>query len=152
MLRPALLLLMVGKSAGYHYHRSVLERIRRQRRERASSVSAKPSPVDDPFGDPFASDNPFNETAPSGGTKESRYEARLLKQAAKAERSRLHSIILEAGGLKTNNALREEYSGIPNTFKRRDGLLGDEVADYLNTYYQEFGIQNERDLIDYLAA
>lgn len=35
MLRLAFLLLMVGKSAGYHYHRSVLERIRRQRKERA---------------------------------------------------------------------------------------------------------------------
>ncbi len=70
----------------------------------------------------------------------------------KAERSRLREVILEGGGLKTRDELRNEYSQIPNVYKRKDGTAGDEMAEYLATYYPEFGIEDERDLIDYLAA
>jgi hypothetical protein len=81
-----------------------------------------------------------------------KYEAKQIAALEKAERSRVHSVVMEAGGLKTRADLREEYRGIPNTFKRKDGLPGDEMADYFSRFYPEFGIEDERDLIDFLAA
>lgn len=84
--------------------------------------------------------------------KRERYESQQIRALEKAERSRLNSALMEAGGLKTRADLREEYAGIPNTFKRKDGLAGDEMAEYLGMYYPEFGIEDERDLIDFLAA
>lgn len=115
----------------------------------------KPSPF---AGDPFADDDPFaedygaNEPESKEERQRQRYEEKLVRQQEKAERSRLRNIVLDAGGLQTRDDLREEYRGIPNTLKRRDGLAGDEMADYLKTYYAEFGIEDERDLIDFLAA
>lgn len=105
-------------------------------------------PVIDDDDDPFA-DDPF---APDPEDPEAKHEAGLLKKLEKEERSRFHSIIHEAGGIKTRPDLREEYSQVPNTFKRKDGLPGDEMAEYIAMYYPEFGIEDERDLIDYLAA
>ncbi len=106
---------------------------------------------DDPFADPFADDD-FDEPKSEEDKRRERYEAKLLRDAEKAERSRLYETILDAGGLKTRDELREEYSEIPNTFKRRDGMPGDELAEYLSAYYPEYGIETERDLIDFLAA
>ena len=58
---------------------------------------------------------------------------------------------MDAGGIKTSDDLREEYREIANTFKRRDGLPGDEMAEYLSVYHAEFGIQSENDLLDFFA-
>lgn len=103
-------------------------------------------------------DDPFNESwgdEDEGSPEDAelaKYEAKQVADLEKAERSRLHGIVMEAGGLKTRDDLREEYAGISNTFKRRDGMDGDEMADYFATYYPEFGIEDERDLIDFLAS
>lgn len=102
---------------------------------------------DDPFAEDFG-DDPLSEEE----LAQQKYEAKILRDIEKDERSRLHSIVHETGGLKTRDSLREEYSEIPNTFKRKDGLPGDEMAEYLSSYYPEFGIEDERDLIDYLAS
>ena len=69
----------------------------------------------------------------------------------KQERSEVHTAITDAGGIQTREELREEYREIPNTFIRRDGLPGDEMADYLKTYYPELGIESENDLLQYFA-
>lgn len=119
------------------------------------SPQRKPSPfADDPFADddPFAEDYGANEPKSKEERQRQRYEEKLIRQQEKAERSRLRNVILDQGGLQTRDDLREEYAGIPNTLKRRDGLPGDQMADYLKTYYAEFGIEDERDLIDFLAA
>lgn len=102
--------------------------------------------------DPFAEDYGDNEPISKEDAEREKYEARLLRDLEKAERGRVYSAVIEAGGLQTRDDLREEYSEIPNTFKRRDGLPGDEMAEYLSMYYPEFGIEDERDLIDFLAA
>ena len=109
-----------------------------------------PKVDDDPFDDPFSDDS----DAPKSKEEKQRekYEQRQIREQEKAERSRLYQNILEVGGLKTRDELREEYAGIPNTYKRRDGLPGDEMAEYLNTYYPEYGIETEDDLIQFLAA
>lgn len=114
------------------------------------STASKKSAFDDD--DPFNED--YGDDAPKSKKDRARekYEAKLLRDMEKAERSRVHSIIKDLGGLKSRDDLREEYAGIPNTFKRKDGLAGDDLADHLSNYYPEFGIEDERDLIDFLAA
>lgn len=102
--------------------------------------------------DPFKEDYGPNEKKSKEDQQRERYEERMLRAMEKAERSRLFSAIRDAGGLQTRADLREEYADIPNTYKRRDGLPGDEMADHLATYFPEFGIESERDLIDFLAA
>ena len=122
---------------------------RPEAQRRPSVFAGRPAVEDD---DPFAED--FGPVDPK--TKEDlqreRMEAQLIRQMEKADRQKVYQAIQEQGGLKTNAALQEEYSGIPNTFKRKGGMGGDEMADHLATYYPELGIQTERDLIDYLAA
>jgi hypothetical protein len=127
---------------------------------------AAPSPMptveeDDPFArdplDPFYEDDPFAEDYGPGEEEtdeereEREYEEKMLRDMEKAERSRLYGAVMEAGGLQTRDDLREEYREIPNTFKRRDGMPGDEMADHLAVHYPEFGIQDERDLVDFLV-
>lgn len=111
----------------------------------------KPS-VMDAFDDPFADDDDGDEPKSKEDRAREKYEAKMVRDLERAERSRVYSIIQELGGLKTRDDLREEYAGIPNTFKRRDGLAGDDLADHFANYYPEFGIEDERDLIDFLAA
>lgn len=81
-----------------------------------------------------------------------RYEASALREMEYNERSRLHDVILnEIGGIKTSDSLREEYRQIPNNVKRKEGFSGDDVAMILANDYSEFGIESERDLIDFYA-
>lgn len=114
-----------------------------------SSAPKKPDfDDDDPFNEDYGDDGPKSEEE----RQQEKYEAKILRDLEKAERSRAYAIVQEAGGLRTRDDLREEYSEIPNTYKRRDGTPGDEMAEYFKTYYPEFGIEDERDLIDFLAA
>ncbi len=103
---------------------------------------------DDPFAEDYGEDEPKSKE----DEEREKYEAKLIKELKKAERGRLHDIIHEAGGLQTRDDLRNEYSEISNTLKRKDGTPGDEMAEYLATYYPEFGVGDERDLIDFLVA
>ena len=114
-------------------------------------AAKKPSILDDdddPFNEDFGSDEPTSKE----DEERERYEAKILRDLEKAERSRVFQSVQENGGLQTRDDLREEYAGIPNTYKRRDGTPGDEMAEYLAAYYPEFGIEDERYLIDFLAA
>lgn len=113
------------------------------------SVVAKPVIDDD---DPFAEDYGEDEPKAKEDLQRERMEAKLIADMEKADRSKVYKAIQDVGGLKTRDELREEYAGIPNTYKRKDGLDGDEMADYLGRHYPELGIESERDLIDYLAA
>jgi len=103
---------------------------------------------DDPFNEDYGEDKPKTKEE----KQQERYEAKLLRDMEKAARSAVRTAVLDAGGLKTRDDLREEYSEIPNTYKRRDGMPGDEMAEYLSMYYPEYGIEDERDLIDFLAS
>lgn len=106
--------------------------------------------------DPFADDDPFTEDfGPSEEKSEEdlrqeRYEERMIRDMEKAERGRLYEVIMETGGIRTHDSeLREEYQAIPNAYKRRDGLSGDEMAEHLKTNHPRFGITNENELIRY---
>ncbi len=103
--------------------------------------------LDDPFNEDWGQEEPTREEKWN-----QRYETTVMNQMEAMERGDLFDVIMEAGGIQTRDALREEYRGIPNTFKRRDGLPGDEMAEYLATYYPELGVQDERDLIDMLSG
>ena len=120
----------------------------KQRVSELADLLDDPFDDDDPFNDPFdgASDEEDPEEA-----EQRKYEEKLLRDMEKADRQRLRGAVLEAGGLQTRDDLREEYREIPNTYKRKNGLPGDEMAEYLATYFPEFGVQDERDLIDYLS-
>lgn len=113
--------------------------------------------LDEAVADPFADDDPFAEDFGDDDeeTEEERYEreesARLVEALEREERSRLYQIIISNGGIKTNPALAEEYRGIPNTFKRKDGFSGDDIAALLANHYPEFGIESEDDLIQYFV-
>ena len=101
--------------------------------------------------DPFAEDYGPNEEETPEQKRQRKMEEALLRQMEKADRSKLYNAIMEQGGIKTRDDLREEYRAIPNNLKRKDGMAGDEMAEYLGTYYQELGIYSENDLLDYFA-
>lgn len=123
---------------------------RRQKGAGPAAASAEGKPDFDRIGDPFGEDFGDPESAETGEEREAReYEAKILRDLERDERSNLHTAILDAGGIQTRADLREEYREIPNTFKRKDGMPGDEMADYLKTYYPELGIEDENDLLDF---
>jgi hypothetical protein len=66
-------------------------------------------------------------------------------------RSELYEAIMQAGGISTRDDLREEYRQIPNTYKRKDGLRGDEMAEHLAVHYPHFNITDENSLIEELG-
>src|SRR5215218_466277 len=105
------------------------------KREAKPSVLAKRDPFEDD--DPFAEDYGDNEKKSKEDLQRERMEAKLLRDMERADRSKLYKAIHDQGGLKTRADLREEYAGIPNTFKRKDGMAGDEMADHLAMYYPE---------------
>lgn len=80
-----------------------------------------------------------------------KHEAKVLREMEYNERGRLHDIVLAEGGIRTSDALREEYRQIPNTYKRRDGMAGDDMAAILAESHPEFGIESENDLLDFFA-
>jgi hypothetical protein len=120
------------------------------KRETKPSVMAKRDPFEDDA--PFAEDYGENEPKSKEDLQRERMEAKLLRDMERADRAKLYKAIMDQGGLKSRAELREEYAGIPNTYKRKDGLAGDELADHLAICYPELGIESERDLIDYLAV
>lgn len=73
-----------------------------------------------------------------------------MDEAEKADKSELYQVIMDEGGISTRDDLREEYRLIPNTYKRKDGLRGDDMADVLSQVYPQFGIHSENDLIHVL--
>lgn len=99
------------------------------------------------FTDP---DLDFDEP-PKKKDPEEEYQNRVMRQMETQERGDLNRAIMEAGGIQTSDTLREEYQAIPDTFKRRDGLSGDVMADYLFNHHPELGIETEDDLIQYFA-
>ncbi len=105
----------------------------------------------DLIGDPFGEDFGDNETLSVEDKRRKREEERLLREMEKADRAALTSAIMDQGGIQTRPDLAEEYRAIPNTFKRKDGMPGDEMADYLAMYYPELGIETENDLLVYFS-
>lgn len=105
---------------------------------------------DDPFDDPFNEDWGEDEDAETPEDRErAQYEAKLLREMKRDEIKALSSAILDAGGIQTRADLREEYREIPNHYKRRDGLAGDVMAEYLGVHHPELGIETENDLLDF---
>lgn len=81
-----------------------------------------------------------------------KWQARELRGAATADPSVFDIVVKEAGGLKAHGGddLREEYSEVPPVFRRKDGLPGDELADYLATHHPGLGVRDERGLLELL--
>jgi len=118
----------------------------------AAKELAKEQDVPASLKDPFAEDYADPDSAETPEEREQRqYEAKILREMEKQERADVYRAITDAGGIQTRQDLREEYREIPNRFIRRDGLPGDELADYLGTYYPELGIESENDLLQYFA-
>lgn len=77
------------------------------------------------------------------------YEARITRRLVKEERSRFYQTIMDLGGIQVHDdELRKEYRAIPNAYKRRDGLAGDEMASMLAEEYPQYGVTDERSLIE----
>lgn len=140
--------------AGRHKHRRGAKGSLKSGASKVTALKTGKDSKKSAFGDddPFNEDFGPNESKSKEDKQREKYEAKLVRDLEKSQRSDVHRIITDAGGIKTRDDLREEYSGIPNTFKRKDGQAGDEMAEYLKTYYPEYGIEDERDLIDFLAA
>lgn len=144
---------LAGKKGGAELARMVgdLPGVKRRRKNRSGDrrkVTASKRDV----GDPFNEDYGPNERKSAEDRRRERQEAQVIQRLEREERSKLHTIIRDAGGIQTRDDLREEYREIPNTFKRRDGMPGDEMAEYLSMYYPELGIDSENDLLDFFAA
>ena len=79
-------------------------------------------------------------------------EAKMRRELEKAENSNLYQAIIAAGGVAVSSEdVREEYRAVPTSYRRRDGMPGDELAEHLATNHPEFGITDERSLIDYFS-
>jgi hypothetical protein len=135
-----------SKSPGGLASRISSEKPKSEKPEKKSVFAKKPAFDDD---DPFAEDYGDAIEQTKEDKQRGRYEEKMLRALEKQERSRLYEVFMEQGGIQTRDDLREEYREIPNSLKRKDGLPGDEMADYLKTYYPEFGIEDENDLLDY---
>lgn len=105
----------------------------------------------DLIGDPFGEDFGPNEAETAEERRQRKMEEKILREMEAADRAALTSAIMDQGGIQTRSDLAEEYRAIPNTFKRKDGLPGDEMADYLAMYYPELGIESENDLLVYFS-
>lgn len=120
---------------------------------RAALVKALPfvpqEEEEDPFTENYARKD--DDKVSPEERKQKRYESRLLRAWAKAERSRLLDIIRAQGGIATPSDLKEEYQGISNAFKNQNGISSDEMAVHLATQHPEFGVRDERSLIDVLS-
>lgn len=100
----------------------------------------------------------LNELAAEGGPEEKseeqkaqeKMERQLLEQLEKADTKKLFGAIMEQGGIRpSSDDLAEEYRSIPKSYRRKDGMPGDQMADYLKTYYPELGVEDENDLLDF---
>lgn len=101
--------------------------------------------------DPFAEDDGAEPETPEE-RRQRKYEERLLKEMEKADRAKLYSAIRDTGGIDPTPGLKEEYKTIPDAYGGGGkGLPGDAMAEYLNTYFPELGIETERDLLDYFS-
>lgn len=144
------------KSAGATINRIRSEKSSKKRSERPKYTWKPEDDYDDDDLDFIGKGSSTNESrgessAPTKSQQQKR-EEKMIRDMEKAERSRTFKAVMDNGGLKTNDALREEYAGIPNTYKRRDGMAGDEMAEMFSMYYPELGIESERDLIDFLVG
>jgi hypothetical protein len=79
-----------------------------------------------------------------------RYQQQVLREAKEAGTS-LYQAVMEAGGIKMRDDLREEERAIPLAYRKSDGLPGDEMSDHLRRHHPELGITTERELIDALS-
>lgn len=111
------------------------------------SVSSKAQRYEAP--DPFSEDYGEGASQSDEEAQMQKYGEQQLRQLEKQMTSELNNAILDAGGIQTRAALREEYRNIPNNFIRTDGLRGDEMADHLKTYFPEFGVEDENDLLSF---
>lgn len=145
------------KDAGATINRIRSEKSSQKRSDRKSKNTWKPADdFEDDDLDFIGKGSSSNESrgegsAPTKSAQQKR-EDKIIADMEKAERSRTFKAVQEFGGLKTNDDLREEYAGIPNTYKRKDGMAGDDMADHLAQFYPELGIESERDLIDFLVS
>jgi hypothetical protein len=81
--------------------------------------------------------------------REKEHQARIIRGLDKEERSSFYQAIMELGGIKTHdNELREEYRAIPNAYKSKNGLAGDVIANLLAQHHPQFGVADERSLMD----
>ncbi len=70
------------------------------------------------------------------------------------ETTELYQAIMANGGIKTreDDSLRTDYQRIPNTFKRRDGIPGDDMANLVASEFPHLGIYDENSLIEVLNS
>jgi hypothetical protein len=118
--------------------------------KRKLSTSERARRKSDPD-DPFAEDYGPNEAETPEQKRQRKMEEAILRKMEKEDRSNLYNAVMEQGGIKPSGELQEEYRQIPKHLKRKDGLAGDQMAEYLATYYAELGIRDENDLLDYFA-
>lgn len=85
-------------------------------------------------------------------TEQARYERKILEEMEKQDASKLYGAIMAQGGIRVSTEdLREEYRNVPPSYRRPDGMPGDQMAEHLATHLPELGIQSENDLLAYFA-
>lgn len=93
-----------------------------------------------------------NEQPDADELKRQRVEARILEAMERADTSKLYAAVMEQGGIRPSTPdLAEEYREIPPSYRRPDGLPGDEMAEHLAVHMPELGIRDERDLLAFFA-
>lgn len=84
--------------------------------------------------------------------QQEREERRLRSEMEKQERSNLYRAVMDCGGIAlSSDDVREEYRAIPPSYRRRDGVGGDVVAEHLASNHPEFGITDENALLQYFV-
>jgi hypothetical protein len=121
---------------------------------RAALVEAlpfAPQEEEDPFTENYSKNGDDEGSAKE--RKQKRLQSRMLRAWKRAEFARLSQIISDQGGIAPTGDLKEEYQGIPKALKnKKNGRSGDDMAQFLATNHPEFGIKDERSLIDVLSG
>lgn len=116
----------------------------------SSATRAMPTPA--VLADLAAEHSEASERPDPEDLRKQRAEARILAEMQRADTSKLYAAVLEQGGIRPSTAdLAEEYRAIPPSYRRPDGMAGDQMAEHLSVHMPELGIREERDLLAFFA-
>lgn len=121
----------------------------------ASPIGASPTPAeaDQIFAELHAEDpDPKDQRrAPNPAER----DAEKARAAYVSQETRdLFAYVMTYGGIRpsTDDLAAEYAENVPPSYRRRDGMRGDELADQIRRDRPEYRIENENDLLEYFGA
>lgn len=80
-------------------------------------------------------------------------QARILRKLEEAAASDLYAEVMAQGGIRPSTPdLREEYRAVPPSYRRPDGMPGDQMAEHLQANRPELGVTDENSLLAFFES